>query len=134
MCTDTHIPSDTQCSANTLRIKGALLRERLIKWSRFALYFTFHVCMCKTHSCSVSTPISLYCSSCLIWASSCLSLESCGHNSWNYNVRYTHAHIKTLEGSDTNAHRELLSIRAGGGLESWEAESSLNRKVSHQHP
>ena len=33
----------------------------------------------NTHSCRVSTPISLYCSSCFTWASSCFSLESCGH-------------------------------------------------------
>ena len=31
----------------------------------------------NTHSCRVSTPISLYCSSCFIWASSCFSLDSC---------------------------------------------------------
>lgn len=33
----------------------------------------------NTHSCRVSTPISLYCSSCFTWASSCFSLESCRH-------------------------------------------------------
>ncbi len=33
----------------------------------------------NTYSWRVSTPISLYCSSCFTWASSCFSLESCGH-------------------------------------------------------
>lgn len=43
----------------------------------------------NTHSCRVSTPISLYCSSCFTWASSCFSLESCGHKAEH---RVTMAH------------------------------------------
>lgn len=45
----------------------------------------------NTHSCRVSTPISLYCSSCFTWASSCFSRESCGRHG---RVWVTHIHIQ----------------------------------------
>lgn len=58
----------------------------------------------NTHSCRVSTPISLYCSSCFTWASSCLSLESCGHKAGHW---------------VTMAHNGLLSPPLAKTAYSW---------------
>lgn len=95
------------------KLKEHILKKRKTRVSmrnRLDVYFTFPMKRkVKTHSCSVSTPISLYCSSCLIWASSCLSLESWKHNRWNYNAHKTHMYGGRGGGSNKGRGENLGS-------------------------